>query len=151
MIRKYLLICHSLHAMKKCIPACSGKMFRDARQWNLFEILIRNISEVTVRPECKLINANSFVSDFILVNSHWSSRVTSKIIKTMAHLLHDVYNWYRDLMDNRSGEWGRSISQNGNVANYRFFFLFRPSSERLAYDAITAAYFSTLYILCILL
>lgn len=34
----------------------------------------------------------------------------------MAHLLHDVYDWYKDLMDNRSGE------ANGNLSSRKVFF-----------------------------
>lgn len=39
----------------------------------------------------------------------------------MAHLLHDVYDWYKDLMDNRSGE--QNIKKNAKILQNEFFFL----------------------------
>jgi elongation of very long chain fatty acids protein 7 len=40
----------------------------------------------------------------------------------MAHLLHDVYDWYRDLMDNRSGEWIQRTTFVAIFDNFNFFF-----------------------------
>ena len=72
----------------------------------------------------------------------------------MAHLLLDVYDWYTDLMDNRSGEL-EGIEALALIAMRSCKFsrsTFRRSpSQRLAHDAITAAYFRTLFILCLLL
>lgn len=36
----------------------------------------------------------------------------------MAHLLHDVYDWYKDLMDNRSGE------AHGNLSSRKVFLIY---------------------------
>lgn len=67
----------------------------------------------------------------------------------MAHLLRDLFDWYHDLMDNRSGEINQLfLSIEINLIKIIYF---RYACKRLANDAVTFTNINIMHELCIFL